>query len=137
MGETHLELLAEMLELLRRYATTVSREELGRDRETWLKVRGALEIAAQCCIDLALQEVSRRGLGVPQTYREAFRALVTGGLIDADLAEELEGWAGLRNVLVHVYTNLDLDRIHAALSESQSLERFRAAMARACAADPG
>jgi len=136
VGEQHLALLQEMIELLRRYAANVSRAELGADRETWLKVLGALEVAAQCCIDLALQEVSRRGLGVPQTYRETFRALVKGGLIDVDLAEELEDWAGLRNVLVHVYTTLDLDRVHAALRETASLERFHAAIARAIAAHP-
>ena len=133
MGEAHLALLAEMLDLLRRYATTISRAELGRDRETWLKVRGALEVATQCCIDLALQEVSRRGLGAPQSYREAFGALARAGVVDAALARDMEDWAGLRNVLVHVYTTLDLDRIHAAIAETEALRRFHEAMARAVA----
>ena len=92
-----------------------------------------MRLAAQCCIDLALQEVSRRGLGAPQSYREAFDALARAGVVDAALARDLEDWAGLRNVLVHVYTTLDLDRIHAAIAETEALRRFHEAMARAVA----
>jgi uncharacterized protein YutE (UPF0331/DUF86 family) len=131
VSERHLALLAEMLDLLERYATTVSRPELARDVETWLKVKGALEVAAQCCIDLALALIADRGLGIPQSYRDAFTALARAGLIDAALAADLERWAGLRNVLVHVYTGIDLDRMHAALRETAPLRRFHAIAAAA------
>jgi len=130
MSETHLALLREMLDLLDRYATTVTRADLERDRETWLKVRGALEIAAQCCIDLALAVITQRALAVPQTYREAFTTLARAGVIDAALSTDLEGWAGLRNVLAHMYTALDLDRVHAALGMTASLRAFGAVAAR-------
>jgi len=119
-----------MLALLERYAVTVKREDLDTDRETWLLVKGALEVAAQCAIDLALEIVTRRGLGAPQSYRDAFALLARAGILEAPLAAELEKWAGLRNVLVHVYTSMDLDRIHAALSETATLRRFEAAAAR-------
>ena len=130
MSEAHLALLREMLDLLDRYAATVSRADLERDRETWLKVRGALEIAAQCCIDLALAFITQRALAVPQTYREAFATLARAGVIDAALSTDLEGWAGLRNVLAHLYTALDLDRVHAALGMAAPLRAFAAVAAR-------
>ena len=130
MSETHLTLLREMLELLERYAKTVERRDLERDRETWLKVKGALELAAQCCIDLALGLIAQRGLGVPQSYREAFDTLARAGLIDAKLAEELSRWAGLRNVLVHIYTALDLDRVTAALTQTDPLREFHVIVSR-------
>jgi uncharacterized protein YutE (UPF0331/DUF86 family) len=130
MSEAHLALLREMLDLLERYATTVTRPDLERDRETWLKVRGALEIAAQCCIDLALAIIAQRALAVPQTYREAFTTLARAGVIDGALAGDLESWAGLRNVLAHMYTALDLDRIHAALGATAPLRAFGAVAAR-------
>jgi uncharacterized protein YutE (UPF0331/DUF86 family) len=119
-----------MLDLIERYARTVKRGELDTDRETWLKVKGALEVAAQCTIDLALEIVTRRALGTPQTYREAFGLLGRAGVIEPALAAELEKWAGLRNVLVHVYTTLDLDRVHEALSRTDALRRFETAAAR-------
>jgi uncharacterized protein YutE (UPF0331/DUF86 family) len=136
VGEQHLALLKEMVDLLARYAVSVRREDLERDRETWLKVRGALEVASQCAIDLALRIVARRGLGVPQTYREAFSVLARTGIIDGVLAKDLEAWAGLRNVLVHIYTDLDLDRVVAALSQSAPLVAFHAIASREFALAP-
>lgn len=126
MGEIHLDLLAELLDLIERYAVEVQREDLDHDRETWVKVKGALETAGQCAIDLGLRVISKRGLGTPASYRETFAALARAGLIDSALASELQGWAGLRNILAHVYTALDLDRVHAALSATASLRRFLA-----------
>lgn len=135
MGESHLTLLHEMLALLDRYARTVDRSALDTDRETWLKVKAALEVATQCAIDLALALISRRGIGVPQTYRDAFQMLARAGVIDAALADELQQWAGMRNVLVHMYTSLDLDRVHAALSKTAALRTFHGIVASALAED--
>lgn len=126
MGEGHLDLLREILDLIERYARQVSRSDLDTDRETWVKVKGSLEVAAQCVIDAALDVIARRGLGTPQTYRDAFAVLAREKIIDGALADELQGWAGLRNVLVHMYTKLDLDRVHAALSRTASLRAFHA-----------
>jgi uncharacterized protein YutE (UPF0331/DUF86 family) len=130
VAEAHLSLLLEMIELLERYAQSVTRASLEADRETWLKVKAALELAVQCAIDLALAIVAARGLGTPQTYREAFALLTRARVVDASLAGELESWAGLRNVLVHIYTALDLDKLHAALGHVQSLRAFHAIAAR-------
>lgn len=124
MSERHLKLLAELIPLLRRYSREVTREQIESNRETWLKVRGALEVAAQCCIDLALAMLSKRKLGPPQSYREAFALLASAGVIDDELARSLERWAGFRNVLVHLYTTLDLDVVCRALGETAPLEAF-------------
>lgn len=126
MGEAQLTLLRQMLDLIEGYARTVRREEIERDLETWLKVKGALEVAAQCALDLALEMLARRRLGVPQSYRDAFALLARAGVLDPELGTALEGWAGLRNVLVHVYTALDLDRLHGALSRTAPLRAFHA-----------
>ncbi|MBK9385273.1 MAG: DUF86 domain-containing protein [Planctomycetes bacterium] len=130
MAEHHLTLLLEMLGLLERYRRTISRADMDTDREAWLKVKAALEVSAQCAIDLAMELVARRRLGSPQTYRETFGMLARAGILEAGLARELEGWAGLRNVLVHLYTTLDLDRVHAALGETAALRSFHALAAR-------
>ncbi len=130
MGEDHLRLLGEMLDLLDRYAASVSRDDLEQDTEAWLKVKGAMELAVQCSIDLALALLSQRALGVPETYREAFTLLTRAGLIEPDLATQMGDWAGLRNILVHIYTSLDLDRLHEALRKTEPLKQFRAIAAR-------
>lgn len=79
----------------------------------------------------------RGGLGAPQSYREAFATLARAKLIDPELATALEGWAGLRNVLTHVYTALDLDRVHGALSATEPLRRIHRVAAAALATPAG
>jgi uncharacterized protein YutE (UPF0331/DUF86 family) len=133
VGEQHLALLRELVELIERYRDTVDRAELEHDREAWVKVKGALETAGQCAIDLALQIVAEKALGPPDTYRAAFQSLTRAEVIDPDLARELEGWAGLRNVLAHMYTAIDLDRMHRALSKTASLRAFHRIAARTLA----
>ena len=123
MGEAQLDLLERLLQRMEEYARSVSRETLESDLDTWLKVSRALELAAQCCLDLAMELVAKRGLGVPETYREAFVRLAQSGLITAEQATALQGWAGMSNVLAHMYTALDLDRVYEALCEDKALLR--------------
>ena len=51
----------------------------------------------------------------PPDVRRSFTAVAETGLIDHDLAERLAPSAGLRNVLVHAYVDLDLARLVAAM----------------------
>lgn len=38
-------------------------------------------------------------------------------------AAALQAWAGLRNVLAHLYTTIDLDRLYAALAGDKTVLR--------------
>ncbi|MBI2896769.1 MAG: DUF86 domain-containing protein [Deltaproteobacteria bacterium] len=86
-------------------------------------VSRALELVAQCCLDLAMELVAKRGLGVPDSYRDAFARLAQVGLISAEQATALQVWAGLRNVLAHLYAEVDLDRLYAAMTEDRAVLR--------------
>ncbi len=63
----------------------------------------------------------------PPDVRRSFTAVADTGLIDHDLAERLAPSAGLRNVLVHAYVDLDLARLVAAvpLASEQYAEYVR------------
>jgi uncharacterized protein YutE (UPF0331/DUF86 family) len=123
MGEAQLDLLERLLKRLDQYAASVSRLELEADFDTWLKVSRALELAAQCCLDLAMEIVTARNLGTPESYRDAFVRLAQTGLITSAQAAALGDWAGLRNVLAHLYTAVDLDKIYAAMTEDKATLR--------------
>lgn len=136
MGEAQLDLVERLLAKLDDYARTISRARLELDMDTWLKVSRALELVAQACLDLAMELVAKRGLGTPDTYRDAFGRLAQDGVIGQDQALELQSWAGLRNVLAHMYTTIDLDRLYAAMTEDKSVVRqFIAIAARELAGD--
>lgn len=106
--------LDEALLDLEQYAREVSRERLGTDRGAFRMVCHALYVASQAAIDLGEVLVSARGLGPAGSYREVFDLLARAGVLTPALASRLGAWAGLRNVLAHFYTKLDLDRLHAA-----------------------
>ena len=123
MGEAQLDLLERLLARLEQYARTVTRAQLEADLDVWLMVSRALELAAQCCSILRWKIAAKRGLGVPETYRDAFVRLAQAGIITAEASTALQGWVGLRNVLAHIYTGVDLDRLHAALVADKSALR--------------
>jgi uncharacterized protein YutE (UPF0331/DUF86 family) len=61
----------------------------------------------------------------PVTYRETFEILGQAGLIPYELAEGLSGLAGFRNVLVHIYWQLDLDQVYGVLqNDFDALKSF-------------
>lgn len=59
----------------------------------------------------------------PGGYAESFRMASTAGLLPADLAERLAGSAGMRNVIVHQYAELDRDLVAAAVAKT--IEGYR------------
>jgi uncharacterized protein YutE (UPF0331/DUF86 family) len=67
--------------------------------------------------------VAELALPLPPDYRGVFAALVAKGL-DPDLAERLGLAAGLRNVLVHDYLDIDEDVVWAALGHLDDLRGF-------------
>lgn len=54
-----------------------------------------------------ISELSRPETEAPKTYRETFLLLEDLKILPGDFAEEISKSAGLRNVIVHEYNNLD------------------------------
>ena len=103
--------LAKLEELLRdlRTLAVVDREAFLRDRGLRAQAERWLQLAAECTLDLAHHLIADRGWKTPSTYREAFEILRAEGVIDAALAEQMQAWAGLRNVLTHLYLEVDIN----------------------------
>lgn len=117
--------LAKLEECLGRLA-----ELAGRDRETVLRDPGLLaqlerwmHLAAEASIDMAQHLIAARGWRTPETNRDAFRVLEEEGVLRPELARRMEDWAGLRNVLVHLYLAIDHELLFDALSDE--LEQLR------------
>lgn len=110
-----LDVLLDALADLRRYRDTVTPSRLRTDRDTQHMVLHAMYVAVQAAIDLALHALADAEQPLGTTYREAFAKLADAELVSPELAGQLEGWAGLRNVLAHHYAAIDYDLVHAAL----------------------
>ena len=111
-------------------ARAVGEDRYLGDLDLRLRTERALQLALQVCIDLGAHVVSERGLDPPQDYRAVFGRLRDAGLLDPDLAGRLGEAAGLRNLLVHGYADLDDRLVWRSLGRLDDLRRFAAAIAR-------
>lgn len=85
--------------------------------------------ATQIVIDLAMSVAVDRDAGAPGSYADAFRRLGERRVLDEDLAHRLVRATGFRNVLVHAYEELDMDRVRdAATHGPDDLRAFLAAV---------
>jgi uncharacterized protein YutE (UPF0331/DUF86 family) len=88
-----------------------------------------LQVAIEVCIDVAYHVIADRGWAPPDRAADAFELLAARGMLDADLASRLGRAVGLRNVLVHEYVKVDLERLVGVIRDG--LGDLRAFAARA------
>jgi uncharacterized protein YutE (UPF0331/DUF86 family) len=75
--------------------------------------------------------VSDERLGEPETSRDVFRLLERAGIVTADLGGRLELMAGFRNVVVHLYQDVDLGIVRDVVENHRDdLLQFVAAVRR-------
>lgn len=104
-------------------------EALGENESLLNDVCFDLLQAVQGCIDLAVHACSHEALGSPESPASAFALLATNRIIAAPLAAKMTKAAGLRNLLVHRYGELDIRRLTQAIAEGLAdLDEFAAAL---------
>jgi len=83
------------------------------------------QVAIQAALDIGGMLLAVRSVRVPQGYAEIFPALAEAGVLPKDFADELVGMAKLRNVLVHMYLQVDLGLMYSYLQNKVGdFERF-------------
>ena len=99
------------------------RQALEQDLSLHNDVLFSLLMVAQLVIDIAGELSARRGDRF-EDYTDAVRNLGRDRNFPVDLVAELEGLPGFRNILIHEYVALDLDRVIEALDRLAPIERF-------------
>lgn len=74
-----------------------------------------VDLAAAVCSHV----VSSRVASPPTSYRGAFDAAASLGLLDEELTASLRRAVGMRNLLVHEYARADLDLVAAAVPQGR------------------
>lgn len=111
------DVLARKLERLRRYLDDLAAhrgrtaEEVAADPYA---VERLLELVVQVAVDILSHQLVERGL-TPESYRQTFEQSGAEGLVPGDLADRLSRAAGLRNVLVHLYEDIDYQIVAASI----------------------
>jgi uncharacterized protein YutE (UPF0331/DUF86 family) len=92
-----------------------------------------LELAVQICIDLGTQLVMETSARAPENYADVFRSMAEAGLLSGELADRMGDAARQRNLLVHLYMDIDDRKVFSSLESLDDLREF----ARVVAAEVG
>lgn len=130
--------LAKLEELLRSLRALAG-EERARfltDRALQAQAERWLHLAAECAIDLAHHLIADRGWSTPATYKEAFAVLQREGVLSEQLSDQMSNWAALRNVLAHLYLEIDHAIIFDVLTgDLDQLSEYAVALEKAAEED--
>jgi uncharacterized protein YutE (UPF0331/DUF86 family) len=66
-----------------------------------------LQVAIETCINMANHIIASGRLRAPRDYRDTFAVLNETGILPDDLTRTMRELAGLRNLLVHLYWEVD------------------------------
>ena len=105
----------KILERYKKY----SKKEIEDD----IDIRGAAErylyLLTQSTIDLAEAIISYKNFRKPSTMSEAFYILNEEKMISKELTQKMVKMVGFRNVIAHVYENIDYNIVYNVMKNSQ------------------
>jgi len=76
------------------------------------------QIAIQAALDIGSLILADQRAMIPKRYSDIFPALAEISVLPAGFAQKLVGMAKFRNVLVHLYLEVDLKRVYRYLQEN-------------------
>lgn len=123
------EVVLRKLELLRRLVRDLSPyadASLDDVKQEHYKIERILELLATASADLLQHLLGEREV-IASSYRDVFRKAAECGLLEVGLAGRLEDAAGMRNVLVHLYDEIDIAILHQSVGHA--LRDFREVIA--------
>ncbi len=109
----NLDIINRKLESLRRCVARIhskmplTQDNLQTDYDLQDIVSVNLERAVQTCVDIAAHMISETEASPPNTMAESFSRLAALKFLTPQLAERMRKAVGLRNILVHHYTDID------------------------------
>ncbi|MCF7917018.1 MAG: DUF86 domain-containing protein [Candidatus Omnitrophica bacterium] len=117
-------IIAPKLENLKQYVTYLKDykkhplEDLKKDHTLSGAVLRYLQLAIEASLDMGEMLISGLNLKKPEEARQIILILAEAEIIPKDFGQRFAPVAGLRNILVHEYAEIDLARIHNYLQNN-------------------
>jgi uncharacterized protein YutE (UPF0331/DUF86 family)/predicted nucleotidyltransferase len=103
----------------------LSREAYLSSRDLQAIVERRLQTAIESCINIGNHLIARSSLRPPQDYGDVFRVLGEYQILPLSLAEQMIDMARFRNLLVHIYWEIDHQKVFNNLPDRLgALEAF-------------
>lgn len=84
-----------------------------------------LQRAIQACIDLAHVVIAKEGLGLPNSYKNAFEILSNHQIIEPLMVQVMSSMVGFRNISVHDYSEIKPEIVKSIVkSRLSDFEKF-------------
>jgi uncharacterized protein YutE (UPF0331/DUF86 family) len=118
-----LQKMRELLEFLERYDNTTF-EQYCEDQILRLSYERTFQLFADCILDINRHILSTLipDCEQPKTSnRDAFLAMSTREILPLTLAESLADAVGMRNVLVHMYLEIDNAQVFASIAQCREV----------------
>lgn len=137
-GSVNIDLLRQRGEEIRQATSLLARHgslpmaEFVADQTVVDAAKYRILIAMEAAISICTHLSARLAGKAPATYAQCFEQLVTSGIITQDLGDRLGRMARFRNLLVHVYEDVDDNRVWEILqSDLQDLDAYLASVGEA------
>lgn len=125
-----LQKLDEILSELKRF-NYLTLTEFKKEKVIRGYIERNLELAAETMIDIGNHFISFHRWTRPDSYKKIFEVLSQEKVIPKKLAEELADIASFRNILVHFYLKLDIEKVYEHFKNDQKpLKSFALAIHR-------
>lgn len=112
-----MEKISRKLRFMKRYVDflkshrVISAEELEENYELRSAIERNLELALESMLDIGEIIISEKGFEKPEDYKSVMLILGKEGVLPKVFAEKLVPAVGVRNILVHMYTEVDVEKI--------------------------
>ncbi|MCI4409310.1 MAG: DUF86 domain-containing protein [Thermofilum sp.] len=103
----------EILEELRNYEI----DKFSTDLKLLSIAERNIQVCTEFIVDFSSYILSKLKVAVPDTYREIIRKIREEGIIDENLEKKLQEIVGLRNIIVHMYADIDAEIIYDNLED--------------------
>jgi len=101
------------------------REVFTKDPHLVASAKYHLIVGIEATIDLANHVIAKNRWRIPEDYADTFRIMEEHGFFNEEFAKRLQTMARFRNRLIHIYWDIDNDRIYDLLIEDVcDIERF-------------
>lgn len=111
-----LEKLKEYVNYLKSYQKN-SLSQIKKDYTLQGAICRYFQLSVECVIDIAELIISSLGLRKPATGFEAIEILGENNIIPSQFSDKFAPIVGFRNILVHDYLKIDLDKVYQHLKE--------------------